>query len=198
MSGAGFILDLGRCVGCGACALACRLENGWPEGVAWRRVLSLNRSRYAGGPTYHFSVACHHCERPACLAACPSGAYRKRSDGVVLLDSERCLGCRYCEMACPFGAPSYDKGHGVVTKCDLCSNRLDIGLLPACVAACPTEALALRKTGEVTAVREEVPGFSDPAGCCPNTTLLPPRGRIRSLRLNCLLEALRERAQIDD
>ena len=188
MSGAGFVLDLGRCVGCGACVLACRLENSWPTGVAWRRVLPLNRSRHPGGPAYHLSLACHHCDRPACLAACPSGAYRKRSDGVVLLDAERCLGCMYCEMACPFGAPSYDKTGGVMTKCDLCATRIDRGLLPACVAACPTEALVFRKAGDKESAREVIPGFSDPAGCRPGISFLPPRGRIRLLRLENLLE----------
>jgi len=190
MSGAGFKLDLGRCVGCGACVLACRLENRWPDGGAWRRVLSLNRSRYPGGPTYYLSLACHHCERPACLRGCPSGAYEKRPDGPVLLDQEKCLGCRYCEMACPFGAPAYDEAAGVMTKCDLCASRLDRGLLPACVAACPTEALSFKRAGEKEMACAPVPGFSDPANCSPNVSFVMPRGRIRLLRFTKLQEVL--------
>jgi anaerobic selenocysteine-containing dehydrogenase/Fe-S-cluster-containing dehydrogenase component len=116
----GFLLDLGRCVGCGACVLACRLENGWSSASPWRRVLPLNLRRHPGGPTYFLSVACHHCEHPACLAACPSRAYEKLADGTVIHHADRCIGCRYCEMACPFGAPRYDAANGVMTKCDFC------------------------------------------------------------------------------
>ena len=104
-------------------------------------MLPLNLRRRPGGPTYFLSVACHHCERPACLAACPSGAYEKRADGIVVHHEEKCIGCRYCEMACPFGAPRYSEEKGVMTKCHLCHHRLDGGERPACVAACPTEAL---------------------------------------------------------
>ncbi|MCJ7628229.1 MAG: 4Fe-4S dicluster domain-containing protein, partial [Longimicrobiales bacterium] len=128
----GFKLDLARCVGCGACVLACRIENRLPAAVSWRRILHVNGPRIGGGPTYHLSVACHHCENPPCARACPSGALRKRSDGLVLLEAERCLGCRYCQMACPFGAPSFDAAAGVVTKCHLCHHRLAQGFPPAC------------------------------------------------------------------
>ena len=137
----GFKLDLGRCVGCGACVLGCRIENQLPTGVSWRRVLQVNRPRIGGGPTYHLSVACHHCENPPCVRGCPSGALEKRPDGLVLLESDRCIGCRYCEMACPFMALSYDTRAGVMTKCHLCHHRLAQGLAPACVEACPTGAL---------------------------------------------------------
>lgn len=188
----GFLLDLGRCVGCSACVLACRLENGWSSENPWRRVLPLNLRRRPGGPTYFLSVACHHCENPACLAACPSRAYEKRADGIVIHHEERCIGCRYCEMACPFGAPRYDAAKGVMTKCHFCHHRLDAGDQPACVAACPTEALRACPGAEPrTGSRPLIPGFADPAGCSPNIRFVEPRGRRRA----ALYERLRARLQ---
>ncbi len=192
MKVAGFILDLGRCVGCGACVLACRLSNGWPSGVSWRRLVALNPDRHARGPTYHFSLACHHCERPACLTACPAGAYTKRPDGLVVLDGERCLGCRYCEMACPFGAPSYDYSAGVMTKCNLCRDRIDADLQPACVVACPTEALSFGGDGKSALEARSVPGFIDPSGCAPNLGFIPPRGERRARLFSRLREVLQK------
>ena len=190
---AGFTLDLARCVGCGACVMGCRIENGLPVGVSWRRILQVNQPRIGGGPSFHLSVACHHCENPPCAKACPSGALKKSSDGLVLLESDRCIGCRYCEMACPFGAPSFDSQAGVMTKCHLCHHRLAEGSPPACVAACPTKALGFIHPSEVDGgVRGEgpageklftpapdIPGFVDPAGAGPGFWVADPGGTIR-------------------
>ncbi len=112
------------------------------------------------------------------MKACPSGAFEKRPDGAVVHHEARCLGCRYCEMACPFGAPRYDAARGVMTKCDFCQHSADRA--PACVAACPTEALrALPGASQEHAV-EAPPGFIDPAGCRPNLRFIAPRGRRRA------------------
>jgi Fe-S-cluster-containing dehydrogenase component len=194
----GFLLDLHRCVGCSACVLACRLENGWSAEAPWRRVLPLNLRRRPGGPTYFLSVACHHCERPACLAACPSGAYEKRADGIVVHHEEKCIGCRYCEMACRFGAPRYSQERKVMTKCHLCHHRLDAGESPACVAACPTEALRTTAPassdveGQLPAAgtTSDVPGFADVAGCSPNIRFIEPRGRRRAERYRQLRDTV--------
>ncbi len=206
----GFSLDLARCVGCGACVVACRMENRLPAGVSWRRVLQVNRNRIGGWPTYHLSVACHHCHEPPCARACPSGALVKGTDGLVLLNADRCIGCRYCEMACPFGAPSFHAESGLMTKCHLCHHRSGEGLRPACVEACPTQALdALRAStgghpenpseGEGPGLEpaHEIPGFGDAWDSGPGFRIAPPRGRLRSewyLRLkNLMLPGGRER-----
>jgi len=162
----GFLLDLNRCVGCGACVLACRIENALPEGVIWRRILTLNQRRVVGGPTYHFSLACHHCDDPPCAKGCPSGALEKRPDGVVFLHEDLCLGCRYCEMACPFGAPSYDAERKVMTKCHLCAPRQDRGLPPACTQACPTGAL--RFAADIAAAPGLAPDMAAPPDLAPD------------------------------
>jgi Fe-S-cluster-containing dehydrogenase component len=193
MSGAGFLLDLHRCVGCSACVLACRIENGRTRAAPWRRVLPLNLARRPNGPTYFLSVACHHCDEPACLRGCPANAYERRADGVVVHHDERCLGCRYCEMTCPFGTPQFDADRGVVSKCHLCVHRLDAGLEPACVAACPTGALRFAGPGAESdpCAQRLVPGFADPAACRPNLTFRPPGGARRAALYRALEEALK-------
>jgi len=190
----GFTLKLSRCVGCGACVLACRIENRLPANVSWRRVLQVNEPRIGGGPTYHLSVACHHCEHPPCVTACPSGALEKRLDGLVVLGEDRCIGCRYCEMACPFGAPSFHAEAGVMTKCHLCHHRLEVGSSPACVTACPTNALEYvppRGSDHVQALAKDkegglglaagIPGFGDPGGAEPGFWVAEPGGDIRAV-----------------
>lgn len=193
MTGAGFLLDLHRCVGCSACVLACRIENGRADTAAWRRVLSLNLARRPGGPTYSLSVACHHCDAPACLQGCPARAFEKRPDGIVLHREDLCIGCRYCEMTCPFGAPQYDAAQGVVSKCHLCAHRVDAGREPACVVACPTGALQFTTagTGPLASARQHVPGFVDPANCQPNLKFKLPGGARRATWYRNLEEAMK-------
>lgn len=144
-----FYFDSSVCAGCKACQVACKDKNHLPLGVLWRRVYEV-----AGGGwvrqedawistvfAYNISIGCNHCEQPICMECCPTNAFSRRADGIILLNSERCVGCRYCTWVCPYGAPQYDEKTGVTSKCDFCNDRLDTGLAPVCVAACPMRAL---------------------------------------------------------
>jgi Fe-S-cluster-containing dehydrogenase component len=137
-----FVFDPNRCTGCEACVMACRLENRPAQTQPWRRVRTFNGLRLPGVPVLHFSLACHHCADPACLANCPAGAYSQDpATGAVSHHADRCMGCRYCTWACPHDAPRFDPVQGTVEKCTFCLGRQQQGLQPACVARCPMEAL---------------------------------------------------------
>jgi len=144
-----FHLDSQACAGCKACQVACKDKHGLEVGRLWRRVYEVSgggwqRTGEAWVPdvfAFHLSISCNHCERPICAEVCPARALRRREDGIVLLDTEKCLGCRYCEWACPYGSPQYDEARGVMTKCTFCADELDEGRPPVCVTACPLRVL---------------------------------------------------------
>ncbi len=141
----GFWVDLDKCTGCDACRLACTIENGLAWDRSWREVLTFNERRHPALPVYHLSIACNHCQDPPCVTSCPARAYeRDERIGAVLIDGDRCIGCRYCSWACPYDAPRYDRERGVMEKCTFCRTRLLDGRDPACVALCPTGALRCR------------------------------------------------------
>ena len=134
----GFYYDAGRCVQCRTCELACKSTHNVEPGVKWRRVIETWSGNYPDVTRTFFSLACMHCEKPACVAACPTGAIRKRvEDGIVVVDMDKCNGCRDCLPACPYGVPQFGKD-GKMQKCDFCT---EIGSEPACAASCPAEAL---------------------------------------------------------
>ena len=149
MSQPGFYLDVSSCSGCKACQIACKDRHGLETGRLWRRVVEVEGGEWlqegeAWRPTvfaYSLSISCLHCQAPACLAACPSGAITRQPDGLVLVDEGRCLGCRYCSWACPYGVPQFAESTGTMSKCDTCAEDRLHGLPPACVAACPLRAL---------------------------------------------------------
>jgi formate dehydrogenase iron-sulfur subunit len=137
------LIDITRCIGCRACAAACQELHKFPgdgtdpelSATAYTVVQEKGKDRYV-------RRLCMHCEDPSCVSVCPVGAFRKTALGPVRYDASRCLGCRYCMVACPFGVPRYEwsKAVPVVRKCDLCVDRLEAGQLPACAEACPVEA----------------------------------------------------------
>ncbi len=206
------VIDLNRCIGCTSCAVACKMHNAIPPGLWWRRVDSFGTELHpiASGEypnklhILYLTIACMHCDNPPCVNVCPVGASFKREDGLVLIDYERCIGCRYCMTACPYGARQFnwqdkdsafkmgyeaikphnvpEKGtnvavfqerkftkkdvknyqygypfehrtkdgklvytperpEGVVEKCSFCVQYVDKGEQPACVRACPGNAI---------------------------------------------------------
>jgi Fe-S-cluster-containing dehydrogenase component/DMSO reductase anchor subunit len=139
-----FEVDLDACTGCKACVAACHSLNGLDEGETWRSVGLLVGGTSTAPWQQHVTTACHHCADPACLNGCPVDAYEKDPiTGIVAHLDDQCIGCRYCQLTCPYEVPTFNSRLGVVRKCDLCSDRLADGEAPACVQGCPTEAISI-------------------------------------------------------
>ena len=137
-----FHFDMSKCIGCRCCEVACAEQNGNPFEINWRKVGEIEGGSYPHTHRHYLSMGCNHCLEPACLQGCPVAAYTKNTvTGLVLHSADACIGCGYCTWNCPYGVPQYNGERGVVGKCDLCANRLDEGLAPACVNACPEQAI---------------------------------------------------------
>jgi anaerobic dimethyl sulfoxide reductase subunit B len=159
----GFYFDASACNGCKACMVACKSKNALPVDINYRKVYQYGGGTWMQHPAhpdimlpnnifaYPLSVACNHCEKPLCLYACPAKAITKRSDGVVLIDQDKCIGCRYCEWACPYGSPQFNEETGVMQKCDFCADLLDKGEEPFCTSACVMRALEFGDINELRA-----------------------------------------------
>lgn len=136
------LINKDLCFGCQTCEIACKQENNLGVGPRWIRVIEIGPKEIGRNlKMNYFPMRCLHCAKPVCQEACPTGAISKRGDGVVLINSELCSGCKACIQACPFGAPQWDPETNLVGKCTLCIQRIDRGLKPACVVACPTGAI---------------------------------------------------------
>ncbi len=156
------VIDLNVCVGCHGCVTSCKEWNtsGWagplpdqrpydadPTGVFFNRVQTFEVGKFPKTETIHFPKSCLHCEEPPCVPVCPTGASYKHEDlGVVLVDYDKCIGCKYCSWACPYGAREFDEEQRVMKKCTLCIDRITDETIPeserkpVCVLACPTSA----------------------------------------------------------
>ncbi len=164
MARLGMVIDLRRCIGCNACTLACKQENGTPEGIHYARVVTQEVGVYPRTKRTFLPVLCNHCADAPCAEACPTGATYIRPDGIVMVDHKKCIGCRACNVACPYMNRHFvERGllkhgyssdgispfevlkfaefeEGTNVKCTLCAHRVDEGLEPACVVTCPTDA----------------------------------------------------------
>jgi tetrathionate reductase subunit B len=149
----GMVIDLDRCVGCHTCEVVCKIENDVPLGI-WRSwVKEIEKGTYPDVIRAFRPTLCNHCENPICVKVCPVNAAWQREDGIVMLDPHLCVGCRYCMSACPYEVRYVHPTKGMIDKCDFCSTRVDAGLQPSCVEACPSSA---RIFGDLNDSKSEV------------------------------------------
>jgi formate dehydrogenase iron-sulfur subunit len=167
-----FEVDLDRCSGCKSCVTACHSLNGLDEQETWRDVGLLIGGTSANPLLQHVTTACHHCLEPGCMSACPVDAYEKDPvTGIVRHLDDQCFGCQYCTLACPYDVPKYNRARGIVRKCDMCSERLGAGEAPACVQACPHEAIAIRLVDRQGVIDDAEAAHFLPAAPDPQITL---------------------------
>lgn len=179
MSRYGMTINLDRCVGCHACSVACTLSHGLPKGVRWSTVKLGETGAFPAIKTVALPTQCMHCEKPLCVVACKYDATYQTEGGIVLIDKEKCQGCGSCATACPYGARSLlnslESNHedaeptehemkvflqhkaNVMEKCTFCSERLDVGEQPACVATCQAHA---RIFGDLDDAESDVSKFA--------------------------------------
>ena len=145
------IVDTENCIGCHACEVTCKQEHSIPAGPRWIRVFQDGPKEIDGKMQLRYIARyCTHCSRPPCKDACPVEAISKRDDGIVLIDEGLCIGCKECIEACPLGVMQFNNEQGVAQKCDLCVERIDLGLQPACVIACPSHCIYFGDVSEIT------------------------------------------------
>lgn len=148
------IVNTTECVGCCACEVACKQEHDLPVGPKWIEVTQDKPKEIAGKMQLRYIVRhCLHCSHPPCLEVCPVAAISRRSDGIVLIDEEKCIGCKKCLAACPLGVMCFSEEKEVAQHCNFCVERIDRGLKPACVSACPSHCIYF---GDITEIATDL------------------------------------------
>ena len=176
----GFFFNADNCIACHACEAACSEKNDNPAHIAFRSVGFVEGGTYPNYQRINISMACNHCDDPVCLKGCPTRAYTKFAEyGAVLQDPDICFGCGYCTWVCPYNAPQLDPIKGQVSKCNMCVDRLEVGLKPACVSACLGKALDFGVIENIpegrSQAKTEIPGF-------PRTDITHPNVRFQQTR----------------
>jgi len=176
----GFYFNADNCIACHACEAACSEKNDNPAHISFRSVGFVEGGTYPAYQRLNISMACNHCDDPVCLKGCPTRAYTKFAEyGAVLQDPDICFGCGYCTWVCPYNAPQLDPVKGQVSKCNMCVDRLEVGLKPACVSACLGNALDFGVVENIpenrTQAKTEIPGF-------PRTDITHPNIRFQQTR----------------
>jgi formate dehydrogenase iron-sulfur subunit len=139
-----FHFDMTKCIGCRSCEVACNEQNGNPADLRWRRIGETEGGTYSNTDRFYLSMGSNHCLGADCIKGCPVDAYTKGPiTGIVLHSADACIGCQYCVWNCPYSVPQFNPERGVVGKCDMCHDRLTDGLEPACVNACPENAIEI-------------------------------------------------------
>jgi DMSO reductase iron-sulfur subunit len=183
----GFYFNADNCIACHACEAACSEKNDLPAHIAFRSVGYLEGGSYPSSTRMNISMACNHCDDPVCLKGCPTRAYTKFAEyGAVLQDPDICFGCGYCTWVCPYNAPQLDTKAGHVSKCNMCVDRLEVGLKPACVSACLAGALDFGVIETKPENREmldaQIPGFPTPEITHPNIRFQQAKSLPREMR----------------
>lgn len=178
MARKGFYFDATRCVDCKTCQVACKKKNNLTKGVEYRYMNNYEVGEYPTAKLYHFSYSCNHCENPACVEGCPTGAmYKNEEDGTVQHDDDRCIGCKVCTMVCPYNIPVYLEDKGITGKCNACIDTRPEDGTPTCVAACPMRALEF---GDFEELQAKHPDAVIEVACRPSPEITNPSTLIQA------------------
>lgn len=172
-----FQINMDRCIGCNACTISCKSFYDLEPSINRRFVRETDEMLTGTAKRCYISTACNHCDEPACAIACPTGAYTKLENGIVKHDQGRCIGCKMCATACPYGVPQFDPVKKKMDKCSMCYDRLEVGEETICMASCPMEAISIIDLNAIVEsdVVTDVSGFVDSSITGSSTRFILPR-----------------------
>lgn len=164
------VIDLHKCIGCHACTVVCKHENGVPKGVQRSWVTEAEVGKFPSVRSLKLPRLCNHCSDAPCQKVCPTGATYRTANGTIQVDAAKCVGCRYCLAACPYDARFIDPAQKIASKCTFCYHRTEAGMMPACISTCVGQA---RHFGDVNDTHSDV---SKLVNSKPHQTIKPELG----------------------